>query len=91
VYRPILDPLADSLALSALVAGLPIVTLFLLLGVFRVRAWLSALGALTVALLVSIVAYSMPAGQALLTASQGATFAISHSCGRSAPRSGSTG
>ncbi|WP_326552133.1 L-lactate permease [Micromonospora sp. NBC_01813] len=76
MYRPILDPLADSLALSALVAGLPIVTLFLLLGVFRVRAWLAALGALTVALLVSIVAYAMPTGQALLTASQGATFAL---------------
>lgn len=76
MYQPILDPLADSLALSALVAALPIVTLFLLLGVFRVRAWLSALGALAVALLVSIVAYSMPTGQALLTASQGATFAL---------------
>ncbi|PMR61384.1 lactate transporter [Verrucosispora sp. ts21] len=76
MYRPILDPLADSLALSALVAGLPIVTLFLLLGVLRVRAWLSALGALAVALLVSILAYSMPTGQALLTASQGATFAL---------------
>ncbi|MEU6023043.1 L-lactate permease [Micromonospora sp. NPDC048871] len=76
VYRPILDPLADSLALSALVAGLPIVTLFLLLGVLRVRAWLAALGALAVALLVSVLAYSMPTGQALLTASQGATFAL---------------
>ncbi|MDG4796835.1 L-lactate permease [Micromonospora sp. WMMD1082] len=76
MYRPILDPLADSLALSALVAGLPIVTLFLLLGVARVRAWLAAFGALTVALVVSILVYSMPAGQALLTASQGATFAL---------------
>ncbi|MET8369133.1 L-lactate permease [Micromonospora profundi] len=76
VYRPTLDPLADSLALSALVAGLPIITLFLLLGVVRVRAWLAALGALSVALLVSIVVYAMPTGQALLTASQGATFAL---------------
>ncbi|TDC73300.1 L-lactate permease, partial [Micromonospora sp. KC606] len=76
MYRPTLDHLADSLALTALVAGSPIVTLFLLLGVVRVRAWLAALGALAVALLVSIVAYSMPAGQALLTASQGATFAL---------------
>ncbi|MEU8331451.1 L-lactate permease [Micromonospora sp. NPDC048839] len=76
MYRPTLDPLADSLALSALVAGLPIITLFLLLGVARVRAWLAALGALAVALLASIVVYSMPTGQALLTASQGATFAL---------------
>ena len=76
MYRPTLDPVADSLAWSAVAAGLPIVTLFLLLGVARVRAWLAALGALAVALLVSIVAYSMPAGQALLTASQGATFAL---------------
>jgi lactate permease len=76
VYRPTLDPVADSLALSALVAGLPIVTLFLLLGILRVRAWVAALGALAVALLVSIVAYSMTPGQALLAASQGATFAL---------------
>ncbi|WFE26869.1 L-lactate permease [Solwaraspora sp. WMMD791] len=76
MYRPTLDPLADSLAWSALVAALPIVTLFLLLGVFRVRAWLAALGALAVALAVSILAYAMPTGQALLAASQGATFAL---------------
>ncbi|MFY1695677.1 L-lactate permease [Solwaraspora sp. WMMA2101] len=76
MYRPTLDPLAGSLAWSALVAALPIVTLFLLLGVFRVRAWLAALGALAVALGVSILAYAMPTGQALLTAGQGATFAL---------------
>lgn len=76
MYRPTLDPLADSLAWSALVAALPIVTLFLLLGVFRVRAWLAALGALAVALGVSILVYAMPTGQALLTAGQGATFAL---------------
>ena len=76
MYRPTLDPLADSLALSALVAALPIATLFVLLGVLRVRAWVAAFGALAVALVVSVVAYSMPTGQALLTASQGATFAL---------------
>ncbi|GAB7051301.1 L-lactate permease [Catenuloplanes indicus] len=76
MYRPMLAPLAGSLVWSAVVAGLPIITLFVLLGVARVRAWLAALGALAVAALVSVVAYAMPAGQVLLTASLGAAFAL---------------
>ncbi|WP_280116829.1 L-lactate permease [Micromonospora echinofusca] len=76
MYRPVLDPVAGSVAWSAAVAGLPILTLFVLLGVLRVRAWLAAWGALAVALLVSCLAYAMPAGQAVLVAGQGAAFAV---------------
>ena len=43
-------PLGDSLALSTPVAALPIVVLFVMLGVFRKPAWLSAVTALASAL-----------------------------------------
>jgi lactate permease len=76
MYRPILDPVAHSVAWSAAVAGLPILTLFVLLGVVRVRAWIAAWGALGVALAVACLAYAMPAGQAVLVAGQGAAFAV---------------
>ena len=74
MYRPVLDAVSGSLVLTALVAMLPLLTLFVLLGVLRMAAWKAALVALVISLLVAIVAYSMPAGQALLAGSQGAAF-----------------
>ncbi|MDG4831515.1 L-lactate permease [Solwaraspora sp. WMMD1047] len=76
MYRPELDPVANSVAWSAAVAGLPILTLFVLLGLFRVRAWVAAWGALAVALLVASLGYAMPAGQSVWVAAQGAAFAL---------------
>ncbi|GAA4802734.1 L-lactate permease [Actinomycetospora chlora] len=67
-------PLGGSLALSAVVAVLPLLVLFVLLGGLRVRAWLASLIGLAVALLVAILAYGMPVGQALLAGTEGAAF-----------------
>ena len=67
-------PLGGSLALSSLVAVLPLLVLFVLLGGLRVRAWLASLIGLAVALLVAILAYGMPVGQALLAGTEGAAF-----------------
>jgi lactate permease len=67
-------PVAGSLAWSALVAALPLVTLFVLLGGLRVRAWLASLIGLAVALLVAIIVYGMPVAQAALAGTQGAVF-----------------
>jgi lactate permease len=53
---------------------LPLLTLFVLLGVLRMAAWKAALVSLVVSLLVAIVAYSMPAGQALMSGAEGAAF-----------------
>ena len=72
-YRQVQDPVPVSLALSALVAALPLVALFVLLGVVRMRAWLASLIALVVAFC-GVLAYPMPAGQALLAACEGAAF-----------------
>ncbi|WP_199931429.1 L-lactate permease [Streptomyces sp. CB02923] len=71
-----LEPVADSLALSALVAALPLVTVLVLLGAVRMRAHLAGLAGLAVALATACLAFRMPAGQALSSAAQGALFGL---------------
>jgi lactate permease len=73
-YTIITNPIAGSIGLSAIFAALPLLTLFLLLGVLRMKAWMAGLIALAVALVVAVAVYSMPVGQALLSASEGAGF-----------------
>jgi len=75
-YRQVQDPVAGSLALSALVAALPLAVLFVLLGVVRMRAWLASLIGLLVALLVAVLAYAMPVGDALNSGLLGAAFGL---------------
>ncbi|MEJ2869249.1 L-lactate permease [Actinomycetospora sp. OC33-EN08] len=67
-------PVLGSLAWSSLVAALPLLVLFVLLGGLRVRAWLASIVALVVSLLVAVVVYAMPVGQALLAGTEGAVF-----------------
>ena len=74
MYRPVLDAVAGSLFITALVAMLPLLALFVLLGVVRMRAWLASVIALAVAILVAVIAYSMPVSQAVLAATEGAAF-----------------
>ncbi|WP_369139323.1 L-lactate permease [Modestobacter versicolor] len=74
MFEQVLDPVNGSLGLSALCAVLPLLTLFVLLGALRVKAWIAGLAALLVALLVAVVLYSMPVDQALLSATEGAAF-----------------
>src|SRR5450759_4518581 len=74
MYRPVLDSVGGSLALTALVAMLPLLTLFVLLGVLRMAAWKAAVVSLVISLLVAIVAYSMPVGQALMSGTDGDAF-----------------
>jgi lactate permease len=73
-FTIVTDPVAGSVALSAIFASLSLLTLFVLLGAVRMRAWLAGLISLGVALVVAIVVYGMPAGQALLSATEGAAF-----------------
>jgi lactate permease len=74
VFRQLLDPVGGSLGLSALCAATPLLTLFVLLGVLRVKAWIAGLVSLGVAVVVAVAAFTMPVGQALLSASEGAAF-----------------
>jgi lactate permease len=73
-FKVITDPVGHSVALSAIFAALPLLTLFVLLGVLRMRAWLAGVISLAVALVVAVAVYSMPVGQALLSATEGAAF-----------------
>ena len=74
--RQVLDPVNHSLGLTSVFAALPLVVLFVLLGLFRVRAWLAALVSLAVALVVATVVYPMPVGQAVLAGTEGPFVAL---------------
>ena len=76
MFQQIYDPVGDSLGLSTIFAVLPLLTVFVLLGVLKMRAQWAALIALAVALLVAVVVYGMPAGQALSAAGEGAAFGL---------------
>ncbi|QDG65504.1 L-lactate permease [Pseudarthrobacter sp. NIBRBAC000502772] len=65
MFQQILDPIAGSLVLSALFAALPLVLLFVLLGVFKVKAPKAALASLALSLVLAIVGWQMPVAQAL--------------------------
>ena len=59
-YQPDLSPVADSLALSALIALLPLVTVFVTLGVLKWKAHWAGLSAVLVAIIVAAVFFGMP-------------------------------
>lgn len=69
-------PVADNLVLSAACAALPIVVLFVMLGVLRRSSWASALAALGCGLVVSLFIYKMPLSLALLSMSYGAAYGM---------------
>jgi lactate permease len=73
-YVLIIDPIAHSVGVSAIFAVLPLLCLFVLLAGLRVKAWIAGLISLGVALVVAIAVYSMPAGQAVLSATEGAAY-----------------
>ena len=69
-------PVSGSLGGSAVVAAIPILVLFLMLGVFRRPAWMSAVSALVSAFLIALVVYGMPMKLALISAIYGAAFGL---------------
>jgi lactate permease len=76
MYQQIYDPVANSLGWSSLFAVLPLVALFVMLGVLKIPAHWAALTALGVSIIVALAAYSMPLGQALDAGWEGATFGL---------------
>jgi lactate permease len=68
------SPVADSLGLSSLFAILPLLVLFVLLGVLRLRAWLASLISVVVAVVLAVWVYSMPVLDALNSGLWGAAF-----------------
>jgi lactate permease len=70
------EPVGGSLGVSAMVAAIPILVLFVMLGVLRKPAWMAALSALVSALIVALAAYGMPPQLAIIATIYGAAFGI---------------
>ncbi len=68
------EAVGDSLALSALCAAVPLLTLFILLGGLRMKAWLAGVISLGVSIVVAIVLFGMPVTQTLSAGAEGAAF-----------------
>src|SRR5919112_45878 len=76
MYTQIFDPVGGSLGLSVIFAALPLLTIFVLLGVLKMKAQWAALISLAVSLLVAVLVYRMPVGQALDSGAEGAAFGL---------------
>ena len=76
MFHQLLTPVSDSLALSFMVAALPIVAVLFLMGVLRRPAWEASIAGLVVGLGLAIEVWKFPAGLALDSAAAGAAFAL---------------
>ncbi len=74
-FTPQISPLGP-LWLSAIVALLPLITIFVTLGWLRWKAHWAGLTAVAVAIIVAVAAGQMPFGLAFLSATQGAVFGL---------------
>ncbi|HUL72647.1 MAG TPA: lactate permease LctP family transporter [Vicinamibacterales bacterium] len=70
------SPVGGSLGLSAAAAAIPLVVLFVMLGVVRKPTWMAALSALASALVVSLFVYGMPAKLAIISTVYGAAYGM---------------
>ena len=69
-WKQVYDPFGSAV-LSTIAAAIPVVTLLVLIATGKVKAHVAAVLALVVAILVSVFAFTMPAGLALLAAAYG--------------------
>jgi len=76
MFHQLLTPVGDSLALSFLVAVLPIATVLVLLGILKRPAWQAALAGLIVGLIIAVTVWGMPAHIAFAAAANGGVFAL---------------
>jgi lactate permease len=76
MFHQLLTPVGHNLGLSFLVAALPVLVLVLVLGVLRRPAWQAALSGVIVGFVVAVWPWQMPAGLAVRSMLNGATFAV---------------
>jgi lactate permease len=76
MWRHNYQPVAGSLGASAIAAAIPVFVLFLMLGVLRKPAWMSALAALVSALVVALAVYGMPVHLAIISTLYGAAYGL---------------
>ncbi|MFF2823276.1 L-lactate permease [Arthrobacter koreensis] len=75
-FTPTTDAVGSSVALSALLALVPLLVFFLLLAFAKTRAYIAGAWALLAALVIAVACFGMPAGLAVLSATQGAAFGL---------------
>ena len=75
-FTAVTDAVGGSLALSALVATIPLLTFFIMLLVVKARAHWSALVALAASILVASFGFTMPFDLAGLSALRGAIYGL---------------
>jgi lactate permease len=76
MFHQILTPVAGNLLLSVIIAGLPIATVLVALGVLRRPAWQASLAGLIVGLVIAMLFWQFPAGLALDSVAAGSVFAL---------------
>src|SRR5712672_1237326 len=76
MFHQLLTPVGDSLALSSLVALLPIAMVLVVLGILKRPAWQAALLGLVVAFAIAVTIWDMPIRMAFAAAADGAVFAV---------------
>ena len=69
-------PVLDSLGYSTVVAAIPLVTLFYMLGISRKPSWVAGLSALGVALVLAVTLFGMPVQLAGASMIYGAAFGL---------------
>src|SRR3989454_4889869 len=76
MWQQTYTPIANSLALSALVAAIPIFVLLFLIGIRRKPAWIASLSGLGATIVLAAVVYGMPAGMLFSSVLFGAAFGL---------------
>ncbi|MEK4869028.1 L-lactate permease [Niallia sp. FSL W8-1348] len=66
----------DNLALSAIVAVIPILYFFWALAIKRMRGHVAGITTLLLALFLSVIAFNMPVGMSMMSASQGIVYGL---------------
>lgn len=76
MFQQVYDPIAHSFGLSSIFAALPLLTMFILLGGFRLSPQISGLCSLVVSIAVAVIVYGMPVDVTINSALYGAAFSI---------------
>ncbi|MED4205650.1 lactate permease LctP family transporter [Neobacillus mesonae] len=66
----------NSLALTAIVALIPILYFFWALAIKRMKGHIAGLTTLILAIIIAVIAYKVPAGMAVMSATQGAVYGV---------------
>ena len=75
-YQPDIQAVGDSIFLTAMVSLIPLLVVFIFLGVLKTKAHIAGLAGLAAAILVAILAFGMPVDLSLLAASQGIVYGL---------------